>query len=92
MVKSDTIGMKTVVFELLTKHLLKFCTAEIYDQRLDEFIAKILEYIIVTLGTINIVEENIDATVYRFVVEKINEAVLSNVTLAQKLAKDHMNA
>lgn len=88
MVNTELLPMKTIVFELLFKYLLKFCTLEIYDIKFDEFVAKILQSIIVKLGLINIKNENIDVDSFRLMREKLNVAVLSNVSLASKLTND----
>lgn len=92
MVKPELIGMKTAVFELLSRHLHRFCSADIYDQKLDEFLAVVLEHIIVRFGSINIEEEKIEANAFKYSFEKIKEAVLSNVGLAQKLASEHVKS
>ena len=89
MLPAEHAAVKTSLFELLTKNLFKFCALEIFDAKLDEFIGHALQHIVIKLGQLDIAKEGIDLGAFKAALEKINEAILSNVSLVAKLSEQN---
>ena len=90
MIDDNPLKVKTEIFSFLFKHLFRFLEIDMYNQKFDEFIAYTLEFIAAKLSLININQERIDINSFKTNLEKLHEIILSNVTLATRLAKNQL--